>query len=166
MQQIVNSQTLADWCGISTRHVAQLAAEGVLVKVSRGRFDLQQSVTKYMADLREKAAGRSDIAAAAITLKQANARLAQLRYDKEANKLIEVVLLHQLWDPLVRGFVRFVMSIPGTFAFEVGTLMPTDKQILEKICRTGLDDLALGRGFNFDAKAPDSDAGDEEGDNE
>jgi phage terminase Nu1 subunit (DNA packaging protein) len=161
MKEIVSAQVLADWCGVSTRHVGQLTASGVLVKVGRG-YDLKASITRYMARLREQAAGRSDIAAAAITLKRANAKLAQLRYDKEANKLIEVVLLRQLWHPLVRGFTRFVMSIPGTAAFEIPVLTATDRGILEKICRTGLDDLALGRGFDFDIKAPDDEARDEE----
>jgi phage terminase Nu1 subunit (DNA packaging protein) len=149
MKQIVDTQTLASWCGVSTRHIGQLAAEGILEKVGRGRFDLKQSIARYMGHLREQAAGRSDIASAAIQLKRANAKLAQLRYDKEAGKLIEVALLRQTWDPLVRGFMRFVMSIPGTAAFEIPVLTATDRGILERICRAGLEDCRLGHGFDF-----------------
>jgi phage terminase Nu1 subunit (DNA packaging protein) len=148
MKQIVNAQTLSEWCGVSTRHIGQLTASGVLVKVGRG-YDLKTSITRYMARLREQAAGRSDIAAAAVTLKRANAKLAQLRYDREAGTLIEVALVRQTWDPLTRGFMRFVMSIPGTFVFEAPTTTATDKAILERICRDGLEDCRLGHGFDF-----------------
>jgi phage terminase Nu1 subunit (DNA packaging protein) len=149
MRQIVNSQTLADWCGISTRHVAQLAAEGVLVKVSRGRFDLKQSVTKYMARLREQAAGRSDIAAAAVTLKQANARLADLRYRKEARELIEVDLVKRTEGPIMRALMQRFLSLPGKFAFEIPAITVHDRARMEQVCRDEFTDASRGYGFDF-----------------
>jgi phage terminase Nu1 subunit (DNA packaging protein) len=170
---IVSAAVLSDWALMGLRRVRELAEAGIFVKAGRGRYDLKASLQGLIKHQRELAAGRAgldpstDIASANMRLKEANIRLANLRYDKESGTLIEKDVVLQNLGPIMRGIMRFVMGIPGTYAFEVGTLLPADKAILERICRDGLHDCSLQRGFDFDAKAPDDSVEEvEEGDND
>lgn len=55
----VSDAVLADWIGVSARHVRELAERELVVKVGRNRFDLKASVARYAGNLRATAAGRS-----------------------------------------------------------------------------------------------------------
>jgi phage terminase Nu1 subunit (DNA packaging protein) len=169
MKQIVNAQVLSEWCGVSTRRIGQLTASGVLEKIGRG-YDLRASIMRYMSKLREEAAGRSDIAAAQIKLKQANARLADLRYRKEAEELIEVDLVKRTEGPIMRGLMQRFLSLPGKFAFEFPILTRHDQARMEQICRDEFTDASRGFGFDFGGipgmENWARDHGEDEGDND
>jgi terminase small subunit / prophage DNA-packing protein len=168
-QQFVSGGAVAGWLNLSTRRVRELAAAGVIIKQGRDKYDLKASVRAYATHVREQAAGRvgidptTDISAVNIRLKEANIRLANLRYDKESGSLIERAALLALWGPIMRGIVQRRLAYPGKFAFEIPTLTAHDKSVMEGIIRADLEDAALGRGFDFGAAAAD-DPPEEEGD--
>lgn len=158
-QQFVTAAVVADWLNLSTRRVRELAASGVIVKQGRDRYDLKGSVRSYATHVREQAAGRvgidpaTDITAVNMRVKEAAARLADLRYQKEAGTLIERAALHALWDPLVLGFRARALSWPSKAMFVVPTLTATDRKALETMTRDDLTDASLGRGFDFSGVA-------------
>lgn len=49
---VVASTVLADLFGLTTRRIRQLAEEGVITKVSRGRYNLQESIKNYVVYLK------------------------------------------------------------------------------------------------------------------
>jgi terminase small subunit / prophage DNA-packing protein len=167
--QFVGAAVVAEWLNLSPRRVRELAAAGVIVKQKRDQYDLKASVRAYATHVREQAAGRvgidptNDIVAANLRLKESNARLADLRYQRESGSLVERALLHGIWDPIMLRVRRFVMGLPGIISFEIPVLTSTDRSTIERICRDGLHDCALERGFDFDAKASDDQVPDEEG---
>jgi phage terminase Nu1 subunit (DNA packaging protein) len=160
--QFVGAVVVAEWLNLSPRRVRELAAAGVIVKQKRDQYDLKASVRAYATHVREQAAGRvgidptNDIVAANLRLKEANARLADLRYQKESGTLIEVASVHQLWDPIMRGIVQRSLAYPGKFAFEIPTITATDRSRMEQIIRDDLEDMRLGHGFDF--SGPELDA--------
>jgi len=147
--QIVTSQVLADWCGISVRRVRELSSAGVMVKAGPGKFDLKKSITKYMGHLREQAAGRSEIAAAAIELKQANAQLARLKFRKAEGTVIEAEIAFQIWSRIMIGDRNRYLALPGKIFFEVPYITPHDRRRIEQIVRDDLEDAALQHGYDF-----------------
>ena len=109
-----------------------------------GRYDVAASTKRVLAHLAEEAAGRGDPELRRKHKLEAD-RL-QLRIAREAGQLVSVADVREGgW--IVRGTRQFVLAIPGRVAFEIPTLSHHDRQIIERICRDGLTDASLGRGF-------------------
>lgn len=84
----------------------------------------------------------------------AMARLAEIEVQRAEGKLIEVEVVLRLWARIMLGIRQFVLGLPNTIAFEAPALSAADKARLEQICRDGLEDAALGHGFNLDLAVP------------
>jgi hypothetical protein len=157
-RQIVSSAVLADWLAMSTRRARELAAAGVFVKVGRGKFDLKASVQRHAEHTRESAAGRSaDVSSANLKIKEATAKLAQLRYDREAGLLIEVDLVRRTWSPLMRGVRNLMLGWAAKAAFLIPAATAADRAALYQMTCDDLEDAALARGFDFSGTATASD---------
>jgi phage terminase Nu1 subunit (DNA packaging protein) len=153
--QTVSAQVVAEWLGISVRRARELSAAGIIVKAGRG-YDLKSTIARYVAHLREEAAGRSGVAAAAVALKTANAKLAELRLQKEAGKVLDYEVAKQVISRFIIGLRNRFLQLPGKIAFEVPTLTATDKDRIDQLCRDEMDDASLGHGhgFNLDLDVP------------
>jgi phage terminase Nu1 subunit (DNA packaging protein) len=158
---IVSAAVLGDWALMGLRRVRELSEAGIFVKAGRGRYDLKASIQGLIKHQRELAAGRvgidptTDITAANMRLKESSARLADLRYSREAGLLVAAADLKAAWAGIMRGVRQFVLSIPGAVAFSIPTLTATDRSIVERICSDGLTDCAMERGYDF---TPDGNA--------
>lgn len=84
----------------------------------------------------------------------AMARLAEIEVQRAEGKLVEVEVVLRLWARIMLGIRQFVLGLPNTIAFEAPALSAADKARLEQICRDGLEDAALGHGFNLDLAVP------------
>jgi len=113
---ILSTSTLAGYFNVSARTIESLAADGVLVRIERGRFDLKDSTRRYTEHLRRSASGRAaaeETAQAKQESLQASARLkteqqkalAQ-RIERERGELVarsEVVRLVRGWTIFFRS---------------------------------------------------------------
>jgi phage terminase Nu1 subunit (DNA packaging protein) len=150
---IVGAAELADWAACSTRRVRELAEAKIFVKAGRGKYRLKESLQGLIKHQRELAAGRAgldaktDIIAANFELKQSQARLAQLRYEREAGNLISYTTLHRVLDPITRAVRDMFLGLPGKIRFSIPTLSVTDLATIEQICRDDLEDAAMGKGY-------------------
>jgi phage terminase Nu1 subunit (DNA packaging protein) len=147
----VSSAEVADWLVLSERRVRELGAAGILVRCGKGRYDLKRSVQSYARHQREISAGRAgvdpstDIAQANVDLKREQAKLARLRYQREAGDLVSFTELHQILDPLTLALRNMFLGFPGKAQFEIPTLTPTDRATLERIVHDDLQDASQGR---------------------
>lgn len=57
---VVNTKVLANIFGLTERRVRQLVEEGVIDRIGHGRYDLQDSLKKYIAFLRAAASAEVD----------------------------------------------------------------------------------------------------------
>jgi phage terminase Nu1 subunit (DNA packaging protein) len=168
------SGELAELFGCSTRQIEALAQKGIIVRLSRGRYDRDASTTAYIRHLREQAASRAgqdptiDSVTANVLWKQASTELLQVRLAKEAGELVDVEDVKALWDSIMTAVRGQVLGIPGAFAFEEPSLTPYARQTLERICRERLTDAAMDRGYNVasvnDSATRDGDYGSGAGD--
>lgn len=71
----VTEAELAECLGLSTRRIRQLFKEGVVIKSQRGKYDLKESVKRYINSLREREKNQSD-------------SLEKLKISKEAETLM------------------------------------------------------------------------------
>jgi phage terminase Nu1 subunit (DNA packaging protein) len=150
---VLSATKMSQLFDCTVRQLELLAKKGVVVRVAPGEYDADASTTAYIRHLREQAASRAgqdatvDSVTANIQWKQASTELLQVRLAKEAGELLPVEDVREVWGRVVRGIRQFVMSLPGKIAFEVPTLTVHDRGVIERICRDGLEDASLGRGF-------------------
>ncbi len=88
MGEVVGTNELCDWLGVSRETISELEQRGVIAKLARGRWDLKAVVLAYTAHLRERAAGRASDAAEddGLDLTAERARLAKEQADAQAMK--------------------------------------------------------------------------------
>jgi phage terminase Nu1 subunit (DNA packaging protein) len=149
----VSAEDLAWLYACSTRHIEQLAERSIAVRLKRGRYDDKQTTRNYVRHLREQAASRAgqepgvDGVAASVALKTVNTELAQLRLRREMGEVLAISDIRDTWSAIVRALRQFVLALPGKIAFEVPTLNSADRKAIDRICRDGLQDASLARGF-------------------
>ena len=56
---LVSGSELAQWLDVSLKTIVAYAAENVVVRASRGRYELRSSTANYIRHLRKSASGRS-----------------------------------------------------------------------------------------------------------
>lgn len=162
------SADLAQLFDCTERQVELLAQKGIVVRIARGRYNAALSTRNYIRHLREQAAARvgqepgQDGVAANVKYKDASTRLLELRIRKEAGELVPVGAVRETWGSIVRQIRQFVLGLPGQIAFEVPTLTAHDRKVIERLCRDGLEDVAMARGLSVSTvpdNVPDRKAG-------
>jgi len=148
------SEQLAALWDCDTRQIERLARRGIAVRIGRGRYDAPLSTKNYIAHLREQAAGRvgvtgKDAVAANIAFKESQTRLNDQKFKKEAGELIPVEEVRTTWFGIMRTVRQFVLGLHNQIAFEVPTLTAHDRKAITRICREGLEDAAMARGFTI-----------------
>lgn len=144
---------IADFFGVSLSAAQRLATEGLLIRSSRGRFDLQASARRYTAHLREIAANRSssDAARAGIRAKTATARLTELRARQLDHELVEYEAVKQLLQKLARLWKAGFLSLPPRIRQGLRLSVQQEQQ-LENLIDDRLEELAEEiEGLNRDA---------------
>jgi phage terminase Nu1 subunit (DNA packaging protein) len=145
----------------TTRQIEKLTQRGIAVRLARGRYDDKQTTRNYVRHLREQAAshvGREpgvDGVAASVALKEVNTQLAQIRLRREAGEVVAVADVRETWSRIIRGIRQFVLALPGKIAFEVPTLNHHDRTVIERVCRDGLQDASMERGFGVSTDSAD-----------
>jgi hypothetical protein len=79
----------------------------------------------------------------------ANALLRQIEADQAAGRVIPKADFIDTEKALLRGVRQFVLGLPGAAAFEIPTLSPHDRAVLERLARDGLQDAVAGKGFDL-----------------
>jgi phage terminase Nu1 subunit (DNA packaging protein) len=170
--EIATSTELAAFFGCSERTVEALARRGTVVRVDRGRYNVPQSTLRYIARLREQSSRQGHAphgedgdsaalggAVANVTdqYKIAQTQLVQVRLAKEAGLLISVDAVRSGWGRILRQVRQLVLGLPSRMAFEIPSLTAHDRATMERICRDGLTDVAMGKGFTIDTASLDDD---------
>lgn len=148
----VSVAELADAFGCSTRTVEKYAAQGLIVRVSRGRYHFVSSVRKVVDYLRKQAAtqqsgdGKFDAVAEGVLAKQAQRRLSELRIAQLEGTVISMDEVDQVWTALVVQNRQLVMSIPGRLRMEIPTMSGHEQKVAERVCHDLLTETAMGTG--------------------
>jgi len=103
-----DAATVARWLNCSPRMVRQYAEEGLASRAGPGRFDLERSVGNVVLHLRELASSRKgadgvDAVKASAALKDAQRKLAELKYQQLDGQLISLPEAEAVWSGLVRS---------------------------------------------------------------
>jgi phage terminase Nu1 subunit (DNA packaging protein) len=144
----VDVETVARWLNCSTRQVRQYAEDGLAVRTGPGRFDLERSVGNVVLYLRELASSRrgadgTDVVKASAALKDAQRKLAELKYQQLDGQLISLREAEAVWSDLVRSGRVLFQSLPARARVVLPHLTDADQATLEKLADDMLREVAL-----------------------
>lgn len=121
----VSTTELACVLGITGRRIRQLAEDGQLVKLSQGRFNLCDSVQRYIAaqgkdtqseeDKKFEKARRS----ADVTLKASKAQIAKMEADELRGKMHRSEDVAAMTEDLLYTIRGALIALPGRLAVDV-----------------------------------------------
>jgi hypothetical protein len=107
-----------------------LIAAGIVVQVAPASFAFDDSVRNYVRHLRMRATERGPSGS-------------------NLGELVAVADVRARWEPIIRSVRQMILGLPSAMAFEIPTLTPADRAVLEKICRDALEEAANGVGFEI-----------------
>jgi phage terminase Nu1 subunit (DNA packaging protein) len=144
----VDAATVARWLNCSTRQVRQYAEDGLVVRTGPGLFDLERSVGNVVLHLRELASSRrsadgADAVKASAALKEAQRKLAELKYQQLDGQLISLPEAEAVWSGLVRLGRTLFQSLPARARAVLPHLTDADQATLERLTDDMLREIAL-----------------------
>ena len=151
MTETVKTEELARWLGVSAVRVRDLAREGVIPKKGRSAFELQPCVVAYCAHLRKQAAkagGRPPADGSPINrtarerLTEAQARLAEVKADAAAGKLVSADDVERAWAGILRDLRSSLLAIPSRVGATLPHLTAHDVATLARELKAALAALA------------------------
>ncbi|MFK8251962.1 hypothetical protein [Ancylobacter terrae] len=143
----MTADELARVLGVAPRTVRELAARGLVVRVSaRGRYDLAASVATYCAHLREQAAGRGGDAQAGLTVKKARltkalADQAEMKRAAMLGEMVSAAAVTAEWSGIFRRLRARVLAVPSRVQQGLPFLKPHDVDVIDAELRQALDEL-------------------------
>lgn len=125
---LVSTTELACVLGITGRRIRQLAEDGVIDKVKKGRFNLSDSVQKYnlfsssnmtQEELEaEKRIAKAKVTAE-ITIKTSKAKIEKLKADELEGKMHRSEDVEAMTTDLVYAIRGMLIALPGRLAVDV-----------------------------------------------
>lgn len=147
---IVNTETIAKMFGLTSRRVRQLVEEQVIDRVGHGRFNLVDTVNKYIIHLKLQASSNpSDIIEESYDYEKwlhekakrqkAEIELAHIKGEMHKSEDVEKVLNH-----MVMAFRAKMLALPSKLALQLSTIDDVNKieAILERDIHQALSELS------------------------
>lgn len=146
----MDERAMAGLLRLSLSMVRTKAAEGIFVRSRRGRYDVAESVGRYVERLRETSS-RGGAAAGGDELKAERTRLAREQADATALKnaqlrgeLVPVADTLREWQAVLRDIRAAMLTVPSQFASTQPHLTVHDIQALTLEIKRALEGLADG----------------------
>lgn len=121
----VGTTELACVLGITGRRIRQLAEDGQLEKVSKGRFLLCESVQRYISSTTKEVENEDDRRmekarrTAAVTLQASKAQIAKMEADELRGKMHRSEDVAAMTEDLIYTIRGSLMALPGRLAVDV-----------------------------------------------
>lgn len=138
----VSSSVLANLFGLSTRRIRQLEEEGVINKVARGKYSLQENIKSYITfikttvDLKENKGEelKIDYDEEHALLEKAKREKAELEVALMQGKLHDAVDVEREMTKMLSAFRAKILAIPSKMAPQL--IAQTEISIIENILET------------------------------
>ncbi|MFN3401863.1 MAG: hypothetical protein ACK4Z4_16105, partial [Ferrovibrio sp.] len=142
---------IAAFLNLATSQVRTKTADGILVKIGRGRWDVRRSTTAYIARLQEHAAragrpveGGDELKAQKLRLTRAQADKEETRVRREAGDLVEAAAVSREWANVMRDVRNALLAVPSRCGAALPHLTATDIATLDREIKKALEGLADG----------------------
>jgi phage terminase Nu1 subunit (DNA packaging protein) len=137
----LSTAQLADAFGITTRRIAQLVEERVLVRSGRGMFDLGESVRSYMSYREAKLAGKlgaGPLHEAKRRYLEARTKAAEILAEERTGKLVPADQVEASFAAVAGAVRSALLALPKTLAVRIGMVQGVVEA--EKLLRAGVEE--------------------------
>lgn len=143
---IVTTKEISEILGLSDRRIRQLEAEGALVKITHGKFDLPASIRSYIEFLNEKNSDEEELNKTVEEALWTRARRQKAELDLQIMKgeLHRSEDVKRVMNKMLSSFRARILSIPTkTASLLIGqTEIPIIKDILKDTLYEALTELS------------------------
>lgn len=143
----MDEKAMAELCRLSLSMVRTKAREGVFIRSRRGRYDVAESVGRYVEALRESAqrsggrsSGNAELAAEKLRLTRAQADAQELKNRHAAGVLVAIADVRNEWVTAATDLRAQILAIPARVSGRMG-LGREASVMLEEELRAALEDL-------------------------
>jgi len=140
---------LAALFGIGEARINELRGTGIVVQTPgvRGKYRVQESLSNYIDDLRKKAAGRAtadgaSLADERVMTERVTRQIAELKLATMRGEVLTLKEVTEAWSAFAGAVRRKFLSLPGRIAGTIAHLTPEDNEIVRRLVRDDLRDLA------------------------
>ncbi len=147
----IGEAALSALLGVTSSRLRTLVRDGTIVRAGRGQFDFSQSLTRYIARLRESAeragrpsAGGDELKAEKLRLTRAQADAQETRVARERGELVQADAVTREWASLLRDLRNALLAVPSRCGASLGHLTATDIATIDREIRTALEGVAHG----------------------
>ncbi len=154
-EDLITTKRLAEILGMTERRVQQLAAENVFKKFGRGRFQLADSVQKYLAyqlDLERKKYNKNDLSIneARRRREQAEASLKEIELGKQRGELLEKSDVIRVWQKILTVLKNRLLVMPSKLSPHLLGMNSVNeiKMRMDEEIFNALDELTDSRNFD------------------
>lgn len=146
---IMTEAEIAAFLGIGTSRVRTLARDGHLVKVSRGRFDVRESLAAYLSRLRDgavKGGGQvpDDLKAEKLRLARQQADKLELANAAARGELVRSADVEREWANVLRDVRSTMLAVPSRVGSKLAHLTARDVAEINSEIKAALEGLANG----------------------
>jgi len=135
-------KTLCSLLDLTPQRIQQLTAEGILVKVARGRYDLVKSVRGYISYLRDRASRAASGEDTSLSRKRmVDADLAEIELKIRKAEIILVSDVDEMQQRIAATVRTKLLGVPSKVAPLITPKMNAAR--IEAIVRTAIDDALL-----------------------
>ena len=140
---------IAAFLGLATSSVRTKTRDGILVRSGRGRFDVAQSLRKYLDQLRSQAAraGRpvaDDLKKEKLRLATAQAESTELKNAVARGEMVKASDVQREWAGVLRDVRSSLLAVPSRIGAKLPHLTPHDVAEMGIEIQTALEALANG----------------------
>lgn len=138
---IVKTADIARICGVTMRHIQNMAKEGTIPQVARDQFDLEQTLTAYIAHLRDSSSGDPDYTAEKTRLTKAQADKAEIEAAKAAREVCSMDMVERNLANLFAEIRANLRNIPDRVV--TGIVGQTDERKIKAILLREIDETLV-----------------------
>lgn len=149
--EVMTGGELSMLLGLASARVLDLARDGVMVRVSRGRFDVRKSLHNYLARLRDGAKLGGKAGPVTDELKAEKLRLARQQADKielhnaaSRGEMVRAADVEREWANVLRDVRSTMLSVPSRVGSKLAHLSAHDIATVEAEIKAALEGLANG----------------------
>jgi phage terminase Nu1 subunit (DNA packaging protein) len=142
---------LAAFLGLANARLRTLARDGVMVRVSRGRYDVRKSLYNYLARLRDGAKLGGKAGPVTDELKAEKLRLARQQADKielhnaaSRGEMVKAAEVEREWTNVLRDVRSTMLAVPSRVGSKLAHLSAHDVAEIEAEIKAALEGLANG----------------------
>ena len=146
-RDLVSGAVLARWLGVTDHTVREMAKAGIVVRVARGLYPLEENVTRYCDHVRQTASQRGGadsleaMRSQRIRIAKAQADALEAKNNELAGSTFTADAVEKQWSDTLRTVRAGMLAVPSRVSGRLPHLTPYDIAEIDAEVREALTEI-------------------------